>query len=112
MNPAEPANPSEALELARWLTSAAAEPRLSASANPERMSPQFVQSLRRTLTGEQTRAVLELAALRERAAEKFPWANRLFLTSKGLEQATDWRLARYKALIARQRLPGQSAWDL
>ncbi len=112
MNPVESANPSEALELARWLTSAAAEPCLSASAASERMSPQFVQSLRRTLTGEQTRAVLELAALRERAVEKFPWAERLFLTGKGLEQATDWRLARYKATTAANRLPGNSAYDL
>lgn len=112
MNPAEPANSSEALELARWLTSAAAEPRLTASASSERMSPQFVQALRRSLTNEQTRAVLELAALRERATEKFPWAERLFLTAKGLEQATDWRLARYKAVTAMSRLPGKSAWDL
>ncbi len=112
MNSAESANPSETLELARWLTSAAAETPLSWSATPERMSPQFVQSLRRTLTGEQTRAVLELAALRERATEKFPWAERLFLTAKGLEQATDWRLARYKAITAAKRLPGAAALDL
>lgn len=112
MNPAEPANPSETLELARWLTAAATDSLLSTAAVSERKSPQFVQSLRRTLTGEQTRAVLELAALRERAAEKFPWPERLFLTAKGLEQATDWRLARYKATTAFGRLPGSSAFDL
>ncbi len=112
MNPAEPANPLEALELARWLTSAAAEPRLTAAASSERMSPQLVQSLRRSLTHEQTRAVLELAALRERAAEKFPWAERLFFTAKGLEQASDWRLALYKATTAQQRLPSYEAYDL
>jgi hypothetical protein len=112
MNPAPSANPAEALELARWLTSSDAEPYLAAAAASERTSPQFVQSLRGQLTSEQVRAILEMAALRERAADKFPWPERLFFTAKGLEQATDWRLARYKAATAFHRLPGVSAFDL
>ncbi|MEM9352822.1 MAG: class I SAM-dependent methyltransferase [Planctomycetota bacterium] len=54
--------------------------------------------LRRELTAERSRLVVEQVALRERARAKFgELAERMFFTRVGLEQATDCWVAAYKA---------------
>lgn len=53
--------------------------------------------LRKNLPVKRARLVVEQVALRRRASEKFSFADRLFFTAVGLEQATDASLARYKA---------------
>jgi SAM-dependent methyltransferase len=47
-----------------------------------------LERLRRTLTPERARAVLETATLRRRARAKFPAAERLYFTREALEQAS------------------------
>ena len=54
-------------------------------------------ALRRELTANQTRLVVEQVALRHRAAVKFRQADRMFFTRSALEQATDEQVAAYKA---------------
>ena len=67
-------------------------------------APQLVKQLRRTLSPDRAHLVLEQVELRARAREKFTLAARMFFTRKGLEQATDERIAAYKAA----RFPSQS----
>jgi hypothetical protein len=57
----------------------------------------LVAQLRKRFTQTQTHLLLEQADLRRRATEKFTQTQRMFFTSLGLEQATDERIARYKA---------------
>jgi hypothetical protein len=56
-----------------------------------------VAKLRKDLSAERVHLVLEQAELRARGREKFTLAGSMFFTRKGLEQATDEQLARYKA---------------
>ena len=53
--------------------------------------------LRRELGPERARAAAELYHLRQRARVKFPCAGSLWLTKKGLEQASDQRVAAVRA---------------
>jgi hypothetical protein len=53
--------------------------------------------LRKDLSADQARTVVEQVALRRRGADKFWRSNRMFFTKVGLEQATDEAVARYKA---------------
>jgi hypothetical protein len=69
----------------RWL----AEARDDASALQSR--------LRKFLSAERARLVSLQIELRRRAREKFPLADQMFFTRKGLEQATDGDVAAYKA---------------
>ncbi|HEV3415397.1 MAG TPA: class I SAM-dependent methyltransferase, partial [Pirellulales bacterium] len=75
-------------DTARWLDLA------SAVAKP---TPALAAQLRDELSAERTHLVLEQAALRRRAAEKFTLARRMFFSPVGLEQATDEWIAKYKA---------------
>jgi len=76
-------------EAARWLALVAAD------AEPvERLAVR----LRRDLTATRTHLVLEQVELRRRARVKFSQADRMFFTRQTLEQATDERLAEWKAL--------------
>jgi THUMP domain-like len=75
-------------DAARWLDLA------SAIAEP---TPALAARLRKELSAERTHLVLEQAALRRRAAEKFSLAPRMFFSPVGLEQATDEWIAQYKA---------------
>ncbi|MBA4019457.1 MAG: SAM-dependent methyltransferase [Pirellula sp.] len=61
----------------------------------------LVARLRKSLTAARAALVAEQIGLRRRAVAKFPDAARMFFTPVGLEQATDFVTARYKA----QRFP-------
>ena len=61
----------------------------------------LVARLRKTLPAARAALVAEQVGLRHRAGAKFPDAAQMFFTSVGLEQATDFVTARYKA----QRFP-------
>lgn len=66
-------------------------------------------SLRKSHSSSRTHLLLEQVELRGRARDKFADPSELFFTRKGLEQATDEVLARYKA----RRFPaGQQVADL
>ena len=81
----------------RWLTSDAATPWLARAHGNDRPTHQIASSLRKDLSAERTHLVLEQAELRRRAATKFPHADRMFFTRKGLEQSTDLWVASHKA---------------
>ncbi|GAB6165340.1 class I SAM-dependent methyltransferase [Thermostilla marina] len=53
--------------------------------------------LRKRWSSEWVALVLQQCRLRRKAALKFPFADRMFFTPIGLEQATDWWTAEYKA---------------
>lgn len=57
----------------------------------------LLAELRADHTAEQAAGLLTLAALRRRAADKFPDADRLFFTPEALEQATAWPIAQHRA---------------
>jgi hypothetical protein len=81
-----------------WLIGDGAAKWLAAVAADARPELQQLASLRKDLTAERARLVVEQAALRGRAREKFgELAERMFFTPVHLEQATDLGIARYKA---------------
>lgn len=80
-----------------WLTSDVAAPWL-ALADALADSPlECAARLRRELTASRAALVQEQSRLRLRAVRKFPDAAAMFFTARGLEQATDARIAEYKA---------------
>lgn len=80
-----------------WLTGdEAAAIAVEIAARPSALHQQ-IDHLRRRLSPERARLVLELVELRRRAAEKFSAADRMYFTRIGLEQSTDEWVARYKA---------------
>jgi hypothetical protein len=81
----------------RWLTSTAATPWLAIAAEYVASPLECAAKLRRDLSAARAALVQEQAQLRIRAAKKFPCAERMFLTARGLEQATDATIAAYKA---------------
>jgi hypothetical protein len=81
----------------QWLTSLAATAWLDLAVGWTGEPLALVTRLRRELTADQARLVVEQAGLRRRAAAKFTQAERMFFTAHGLEQATDEAVARYKA---------------
>src|SRR5207237_4747837 len=85
-----------AIEDYQWLLSEVAKPWLALGASGAALT-KLALELRKELTAERAHLVLEQIELRERAREKFSLAERMFFTRKGLEQATDERLAAYKA---------------
>src|SRR3954451_6365640 len=85
------------LEDYRWLVSDAAIPWLAAAAEPQVQLVKFAQTLRKQFSALRTHLILEQAELRRRAKEKFARADQLFFTRQSLEQATDDRIASYKA---------------
>jgi hypothetical protein len=64
--------------------------------------------LRKVLPPVEARDAAELYALRRRARHKLPGAERLFLTRKALEQATDLRIARLRAARIAERLGAEA----
>lgn len=99
----------ECLEDYRWLISADAAPWLARCQASPLPTVAQVRQLRRELTAERTHLVLEQCELRRRAAPKFQAAGQMYFTRQGLEQATDQRIAQFKA----QRFPtGQAVADL
>ncbi|MDA0658010.1 MAG: class I SAM-dependent methyltransferase [Planctomycetota bacterium] len=92
---------SSQLSDAQWLTSPEAAPWLeSVSTTPDRQLAQLT-NLRRHLSPAQAALIVDTIALRRRASDKFPSAQHLFFTLKGLEQSTHGSIAAYKA----QRFP-------
>ena len=81
----------------RWLTSRAAKPYSELAGDNALSELQRSDRLRRELSAERARLVLEQVAMRRRAREKFSAAERMFFTPVALEQATDEQVARYKA---------------
>ncbi|MEX0867009.1 MAG: methyltransferase domain-containing protein, partial [Pirellulales bacterium] len=80
----------------RWLTGPSAEePLRIAMAIGDSLAAS--RQLRRHLSADQTRLVVEQADLRRRAKAKFSRAAEMFFTRVGLEQATDETIAAYKA---------------
>lgn len=93
----------------RWLTGSDAA-RWLALAETLCDSPlECAARLRRGLSVARAALVQEQAALRRRAARKFAAAPRMFFTARGLEQATDASIARYKA---QRFIGGRPAADL
>ncbi len=80
-----------------WLIGPGAAPWLEFAAAGGEATVQLTAKLRRELSAERVRLVLEQARLRQRAKEKFPSAERMFFTALGLQQATDAWVAAYKA---------------
>lgn len=56
------------------------------------------QALCRKFPKELTRAALEIAILRLEAANKFPFANKLYFTRPALEQASNYEISAYRAM--------------
>ena len=80
----------------RWLVSDAA-PWLREIAQSAGPYASLAPALRRQLSAVRTHLVLEQVELRRRAQEKFSRAEQMFFTAKGLVQATDEAIARYKS---------------
>jgi hypothetical protein len=92
---------SALLEDYRWLTSSAAQPWLARAGDGLAEGQpllQLVQSLRRDLSLQRAHLAAQQAELRRQAAPKFTRAAQMFFTPRGLEQATDEAIARYKAV--------------
>ena len=92
-----------------WLIGPEAAPWLGIAAEVGEATVQLTAKLRRELSAERVRLVLEQARLRRRAKEKFPAAERMFFTAIGLEQATDAWVAAYKAERLAARLAACAA---
>jgi hypothetical protein len=80
-----------------WLTGADARPWLERAARRGMSLVALTKLLRANLSPARTHLVLELVQLRRDAAIKFERAAEMFFTRRGLEQATDERIAAYKA---------------
>jgi len=80
-----------------WLIGEEAAAILQESAMDSAPLHRQAKRLRNQLSADRAALVLDLVALRRRAAAKFPAAEKMFFTRKGLEQATDAWVARYKA---------------
>ncbi|MCO6459571.1 MAG: class I SAM-dependent methyltransferase [Pirellulaceae bacterium] len=81
----------------QWLVGEAARPWLQLAAEGSGPMVAHVRKLRQALGPARCHLVLEQAALRRRARTKYPLAEQLFFTDKGLQQATGTEVALYKA---------------
>lgn len=91
------------LETARWLVSDESGPALRVAAGEADPGSLVAgERLRALVGGDQAAAVLNQIALRRRAGGKLgPVAADMWLTSAGLEQATRWRVATWRAAMLR-----------
>lgn len=87
---------STELTNARWLTSPEAEPWLEFASTSSQSQLKQLTELRRHLSPARAALIVDTVALRRRASDKFPSADRMFFTGKGLEQSTHWSIAAYK----------------
>jgi hypothetical protein len=95
-----------------WLTGGDAEKWLAGLAHDQRPTLQKLESLRRELSAQRARLVVEQAELRRRATVKFgDLAERMFFTPLGLEQSTDRWVAQYKATRLRAQTPSVTVHD-
>jgi THUMP domain-containing protein len=67
-----------------------------------------IARLRRVHSAARAHLLVQQVELRERARDKFPRAEAMFFTPLGLQQATDWWVAAYKA----GRFPAGPVFDL
>ena len=81
----------------QWLVSDAALPWLAQLEGQSQPAVSVVSRLRKQLSPQRVHLILETAALRVRAVAKFPAADRMFFTEKGLQQASAAGIAAYKA---------------
>lgn len=81
----------------QWLTGPDAEPYLAEAAASTVDELSLLTRLRKTLSADKARLVVEQAALRRRAVTKFSRAAQMYFSSVGFEQATDEVTADYKA---------------
>lgn len=83
--------------------------RAAAEADPD--SLRAATRMRREFPPELAAAALTQVVLRRRARAKLPQAERLFLTAHGLEQATRWPVAQWRAELF-QEAGVSELWDL
>ncbi|MGC4002596.1 MAG: hypothetical protein QM811_05405 [Pirellulales bacterium] len=91
--------PSIALEAAQWLAGEVGRgtiERVVSELHAGKPRLRVIESIRTSLNAQQAQAVLDQVGLREKIREKFPFPQPPLATQKGLEQATDWAIARYK----------------
>jgi len=81
-----------------WLTGPEAEAWLTELAESDQSALRILGRLRKVLSADRSRLIVDQIALRRRAAVKFgELAKRMFFTDLGLQQSTDLWIARYKA---------------
>jgi hypothetical protein len=83
----------------------------SAELRPDRLLQTLTQ-LRSRMTAGEAGAIVSLAQLRARAADKFPQAGQLYFISEALEQATAWPIALRRAAWMDRHLPPGPLLDL
>ncbi|WP_425398857.1 class I SAM-dependent methyltransferase [Aeoliella sp.] len=83
--------------LDEWLLGDEAAKWLDELRTADQPTHQIATRLRKHLSAEQAHRLMELAELRQRAAQKFTAAERMFFTRVGFEQSSDEWIARYKA---------------
>lgn len=82
----------------RWLIGPEAKAWLDRLADEPTTSLALAERLRRDLSPTQVHLILEQVGLRQRGADKFADARRMFFTPRGLEQSTDELVAMAKAM--------------
>ncbi len=73
---------------------------------------EWLMRLRQEVSPIQAGALLTTARLRQRAAHKFPHAEKLFFVTEALEQATAWQVADHRAAWIHRHAPPGSVLDL
>lgn len=97
---------SASLDDYRWLVGEEAAGVLASIADePDSALVSVAARLRKNHSTSRTHLIVEQATLRHRARVKFDAADRMFFTPLGLQQATDQRIARYKADALPESLP-------
>ena len=89
--------PAPTIDDYRWLVEGPGSEWLEKAVDSELSLSNATKQLRRELTAMQTHLVLEQTQLRSRARIKFNRADRMFFTTKSLEQSTAEPIANYKA---------------
>jgi hypothetical protein len=92
----------------RWLLSSAAAQNIADAAADVGDVLRLSQRLRKTLSPQRSRLIVDQAVLRQKARAKFPNPEAMFFTSLGLQQSTDAFVAAYKA----SRFPAGAVADL
>ena len=87
-------------DAARWFEIAD-----SLAAEPNSTLVRLVERMRTELSLARAHLILQQRELREKAREKFPQADKMFFTQRGLEQSTDAAVAAYKAGRVPQQAP-------
>jgi len=81
-----------------WLTGSEAAPWLAEFAESDEPALRLLGRLRKVLSAERSRLIVDQIALRRRATVKFgTLAKQMFFNDLGLQQSTDLWIARYKA---------------